>query len=793
MVWAQSRGLHTARWSTGVSANMPSLVQVITVRVGVCSTSSSQSFLATMLPTYLTSPPSASEDQGTTSSMQLPPPVPSGDTASSRVGSETEGVDATSRQDMYTTQAPGSVLETTASTLEMPEPTSLPSYTSGENFTSPLGEIYLYQEDVAITGTTINAASYRLRERQSAGTGTDLAECVQQCDEIPVCVGLTLLGESCLLYSTVDSAVRLLGAQAAINEERLEALAVDSATSIGISTTTTTPMETPNTGVSTAPSSATSTALENGSSSGPSSAASSAEDSELPLESEAYSTPLLSTSHATSFVPPPPSTSVGSTVLPVILSIPPSTSIDTSSAMAAQSSLSPVPDTSTPLNPQTSDALASDFTTTHSMLEMDSSTSVGSPASSFDPSLFAPDSSSAYAGLVPMSGTSSSLSTILSTTGSTLSSTRTPQSYSSTTRAATSVGSSATSEPASLSISGSQAVSTPSSRSSSITASSISTSQSIRSIVSSSTTTSLRGSSTSSSSSRTTASPALPTTTSTTSTRSVIPSATPVRNTGKRGLCYTNGTLALPYSLEGQNSRVSWGYNYYYRRETGNSPNFNTDFNEALDFVPLLFNDNPGLTEVWPQYAQQAIDAGADTLLGFNEPDLCYPGSSCMSVNQSVDAWKKYMEPFAGKARLGAPAVTNGGPPSSLTWLGEFIANCTDCTIDFVPLHWYSNVYAFSYLQYYVQQAYNVTGKPIWITEFGIDGSGGSELQYQAFLKMALPWLDAVPYVERYAYFYDAPGYLINADGNGLSAQGMIYNSYTAPCPDWQNTEGKCT
>ena len=163
-----------------------------------------------------------------------------------------------------------------------------------------------------------------------------------------------------------------------------------------------------------------------------------------------------------------------------------------------------------------------------------------------------------------------------------------------------------------------------------------------------------------------------------------------------------------------------------------------------------------------------------------------------MTVNQSVSAYLSYMQPFAGKARLGAPAVTNGGYPSSLTYLSWFMGNCTGCTIDFVNLHWYSNVYAFSYLQYYVELAYNQTGLPIWVTEFGIDSSGGTDAQYQAFLQQALPWLDAVPYVERYAYFYDGPGYLINANGSGLSAQGVIYNSYTANCTGWNNDQGTC-
>lgn len=195
---------------------------------------------------------------------------------------------------------------------------------------------------------------------------------------------------------------------------------------------------------------------------------------------------------------------------------------------------------------------------------------------------------------------------------------------------------------------------------------------------------------------------------------------------------------------------------------------------------------------VWAEKAQAAIDEGADALMSFNEPDVCYPGSACMSVDQSVTAYKKAMQPFAGKIRLGAPAVSDGGAPTGLTYLRDFMGNCTGCTFDFINIHWYNNVYAFGYLQYYVEQAYKQFGLPIWITEFGIDGSGGTDAQYQAFLQQALPWLDAVPYVERYAWFLDAPGYLINANGSGLSAQGMIYNSYTAACPNWNNTDGHC-
>ena len=280
------------------------------------------------------------------------------------------------------------------------------------------------------------------------------------------------------------------------------------------------------------------------------------------------------------------------------------------------------------------------------------------------------------------------------------------------------------------------------------------------------------------------------TTSSSSTTHCGTPTGIPVVNNGKRGLCYTNDSYTLPYSLQGQNSRVSWGYNWYSEKHT--SPDTCT-FNDAIQWIPLLYSDAPSLTSIWPANAQAALNAGAPALMSFNEPDACYNGdSACMTVNASVAAYKTYMMPFAGQARLGAPAITDGGAPGGLTYLRDFMGNCTGCQIDFINLHWYDNVYAFSYLQYYIELAYNQTGLPIWLTEFGIDSSGGTDAQYQSFMRQALPWLDAVPYVERYAYFFDGPGYLIKSDGTDLSAQGVVYNNYTAACPNYNNSNGHC-
>jgi hypothetical protein len=72
--------------------------------------------------------------------------------------------------------------------------------------------------------------------------------------------------------------------------------------------------------------------------------------------------------------------------------------------------------------------------------------------------------------------------------------------------------------------------------------------------------------------------------------------------------------------------------------------------------------------------------------------------------------------PYAKRASLGAPAVTNG--PSGLPWLKEFLGNCTGCQIDFVPLHWYNRWNNTGYLHEYLEAAYVVGGgRKLWLTE----------------------------------------------------------------------------
>jgi hypothetical protein len=231
----------------------------------------------------------------------------------------------------------------------------------------------------------------------------------------------------------------------------------------------------------------------------------------------------------------------------------------------------------------------------------------------------------------------------------------------------------------------------------------------------------------------------------------------------KRGLAFNDASLTLLFT--GGNSEVSWCYNW---GQTG------PGHAASLEYIPTLWNADASRTSTWASAASAAIASGAGHLFSFNEPDL---GSQAnMDIASAVSAYQQYMDPFAGKAKLGAPAVTNGGGTMGLQYMEDFIGNCTGCTIDFVNIHWYDSATNFAYFKSHVQAAHVMSGgKPVWITEFA---ASGSDDEQNAFLEVVIPWLDAQPYVERYAYFMDEQGVLV--DGNSLSTLGATFASYVS-------------
>ncbi|KAJ9634212.1 hypothetical protein H2199_009096 [Coniosporium tulheliwenetii] len=226
---------------------------------------------------------------------------------------------------------------------------------------------------------------------------------------------------------------------------------------------------------------------------------------------------------------------------------------------------------------------------------------------------------------------------------------------------------------------------------------------------------------------------------------------------GKRGLAYNNAALCAPFV---SSSAITWAYNWA-QTSDGLNPKFS--------FMPMLWGTNSMFTGSWAKTAGDFIAGGGKELLAFNEPDRAEQAN--MSPATAAAAYMTHMQPFAGRARLGSPAVTNGGGSLGLNWLTSFMSACSSCQVDFVAVHWYDSVNNVEYFKKHVTNAHTKTGKPVWLTEFGtVDGS---DAQKAEFLRQVLPWLDSQDFVERYAYFMVAEGMMVS--GGQMSAYGAAY------------------
>lgn len=236
----------------------------------------------------------------------------------------------------------------------------------------------------------------------------------------------------------------------------------------------------------------------------------------------------------------------------------------------------------------------------------------------------------------------------------------------------------------------------------------------------------------------------------------VASSAPSTSTRGKRGIAYNNAD----YLQDFVGTSASWCYNW------GGS-SFGANIPSQFEFVPTLWGVGSH-ADNWNSFADKAIASGSTHLFSFNEPDHAEQANISPSV--AADGFKQYMQPYAGKAKLGAPSVTNGGGQMGLTYLGNFLNACSGCTIDFINIHWYNGGDA-SAFKTHVQNAYEVGGKrPVWITEFQAPGSTSEQV---AFLAEVLPWLDSQSFVERYSLFMASEGLMIS--GGGLSEVGKAF------------------
>jgi autotransporter-associated beta strand protein len=232
----------------------------------------------------------------------------------------------------------------------------------------------------------------------------------------------------------------------------------------------------------------------------------------------------------------------------------------------------------------------------------------------------------------------------------------------------------------------------------------------------------------------------------------------PWRWTGKRGWAGAVQTLVNPL----------WSYDW---------DNATTSTLDA-EYVPMRHNLN------WNAYANINGKQKSTHALGFNEPDR--PDQANMSVATAIAAWPNLVQ---SGLRLGAPAVSDSGVAGEgLSWLYDFMAqaDALNYRVDFVPVHFYKCNWTASQLYNYLLGVYQVTGRPVWVTEFnnGANWCGGTPptlAQNAQRIGEFLDVMESAPFVERYAiYNWVGTNRAMVADDGTLTPAGIVYRDHAS-------------
>ncbi|KAK2033472.1 hypothetical protein LX32DRAFT_90189 [Colletotrichum zoysiae] len=234
---------------------------------------------------------------------------------------------------------------------------------------------------------------------------------------------------------------------------------------------------------------------------------------------------------------------------------------------------------------------------------------------------------------------------------------------------------------------------------------------------------------------------------------------------GKRGVAYNDPTKVNAF-FSGACPECSWVYNW-------DSSNNGLSVSGA-EYVPMLWGPIDTHTARWTQNADAAIAKGSSHILSFNECDM--PSQCNLDAGSAAAAHVKYINPYSGKVKIGAPAITNSNiAGQGLDWLKAWVSACdgAGCAYDFCVTHWYSPADAASTLFDHLKSVHDICrGKPVWLTEFA--PFGGSD-QISSFVQTNIPKLDSLEFLDRYSYFMASDGVLNS--GSGLSALGHTYAS----------------
>lgn len=226
-----------------------------------------------------------------------------------------------------------------------------------------------------------------------------------------------------------------------------------------------------------------------------------------------------------------------------------------------------------------------------------------------------------------------------------------------------------------------------------------------------------------------------------------------------------------------KNLNLDWHYSWGLR--------FPEEYPEKVKFVPMTWGKRELDKAV--HYLNEQKKAGTiDCALGFNEPDQEH--QSNISVELALELWPTLMK---ADVRLGGPACVH--PDND--WMREFMkqADARKLRVDFVPIHDYGGPNPGALVNK-CKRVYEMYGRPVWITEFGVgDWQAKSAQEHRhgpekvlEFLQGVLPELDKLDFVEKYAWFsarkdnkHLGTSALFHEDGT-LTALGRFYANYNS-------------
>lgn len=231
----------------------------------------------------------------------------------------------------------------------------------------------------------------------------------------------------------------------------------------------------------------------------------------------------------------------------------------------------------------------------------------------------------------------------------------------------------------------------------------------------------------------------------------------------KKGLSYNTNSLLTQFNSAG----ASWAYNWA-AGAGGSVPS-------GVEYVPMLWGQS-GIS-AWAGAVKTAIAGGAKHVLSFNEPD--FPEQANLAAGTAATLHIANVASLSGQVKVGSPAFTNSNiAGQGLDWAKAFLAACggasNNCKIDFLAFHWYNVAGQMDNFKSHVSTVISLAKAnnipKVWLTEFAVTGTSDEQA---AFVQQAIPYLDSLPEVERYAYFMVGNGQMLS--NNALNVVGKAY------------------